>query len=485
MSVSNGIVSRLETATRPEWSEDDTFRERLRRHPGPALQWGLVLAGLLALQIGALIGWIAAVLPLGAVPSVETALRSLPVALSHETIPNRGYFHPEQGWQNTFFGLSPGQAWALRTGLVYLYAAAVAYWCWLGYLVYRRVYRRADWTPRDDVVNRLRCHTWGLFGLVIVFMFLTMAIFAPVVSPTVIEQNQFDPYAYELQHFNEESGDVESVFIGDANRDAASDAQEAVGPLSYDQYDRFAPFGTMDRGEDLFTFMAHGARVSLFIGLLAMGLSTLFAGGLAVLSAYYKGVLDLAVVLGSDSIQAMPQLLVIILLSVVFSDTWLASIYDGGLLLALIFGVTGWPGLWRSVRGPALQVSEQKWVDAARSMGQVPRITMRRHMLPYLVGYLLVYASMSLGGVIIGVAGLSFLGLGVTPPTPEWGRAVDAGQPYVVTASWHISLIPGVLVVLVVTAFNALGDGIRDAVDPESDASGSATEGAVAAGGGG
>lgn len=485
MSVSNRIVTRLEADPRPEWSEDDTLWERLRRHPTPAVQWGLVLLGLLALQIGALIGWIAAVLPIGAVPALESTLRSLPVALSHETIPNRGYFHPEHGWQNTFLGLSPARAWGLRTGLVYLYAAAVAYWCWLGYLVYRRVYRRAKWTPRDDVINRLRGHTWGLFGLVIVFLFLTMALFAPVISPTVIEQNQYDPYAHEIEYFDEDTGDVETIFIGDANRDAASDAQDAVGPMSYDQYDRFAPFGTMDRGEDLFTFMAHGAQVSLFIGLVAMGISTLLAGGLAVLSAYYKGVLDLAVVLSSDSVQAMPQLLVIILLSVVFSDTWLAGLYDGGLLLALIFGLTGWPGLWRSVRGPALQVSEQKWVDAARSMGQVPRITMRRHMLPYLVGYLLVYASMSLGGVIIGVAGLSFLGLGVTAPTPEWGRAVDAGQAYVVTASWHISLIPGFLVVLVVTAFNALGDGIRDAVDPESDASTETTEGAVAAGGGG
>lgn len=483
MSVSSRITARLQTGTPPAWSEDDTLRTRIRRHPLPALRWGIVLGGLLAIQIGGLLGWLGTVLPVGA--TLESMLRSIPVAFSQETIPNRGYYHPEHGWQNTFLGLSPAQAWGLRTGLVYGYTALICYWLWIGYLLFRQVYRLADWTPRDDVINRLRGHTWGLFGLVVVFLFLTMAMFAPVISPTVIEENQYDPFAHEIEYYNEETGSVETTFIGDANRQAASDAQQAVGPLSYDEFDRFAPFGTMDRGEDLFTFMAHGARVSLFIGLLAMGISTLLAGGLAVLSAYYKGILDLAVVLGSDSIQAMPQLLVIILLSVVFSDTWLAGLYDGGLLLALIFGFTGWPGLWRAVRGPALQVSEEKWVDAARSMGQVPRITMRRHMLPYLVGYLLVYASMSLGGVIIGVAGLSFLGLGVTDPTPEWGRAVDAGQPYVVTASWHISLIPGILVVLVVTAFNALGDGIRDAIDPESDVSGETAEGAIAAGGGG
>ena len=466
---------------RPDWPEDDTFGDRLWTRPGPAIRWAAVLLGLLAVQIGMLLGWIAGFLPAG---PVADALGSIPAAISHETVPNRGYFHPEHGWVGTFMGLSPAWAWALRTGLVYLYAATVTYWVWVGYLLFRRVYRAADWTPRDDVVDRLRGHTWGLFGGVVVFAFLVYALFAPVVSPTDITQNLYDPFAHEITHFDEEAGEVRSVFIGDANIGSQSGAQEGIGPMQYDPYDRFHPFGTMDRGQDLFTFMAYGARISLFIGVVAIGLSVVISGGLAVLSAYYKGLLDLGVVLGSDSVQAMPQLLVIILLSVVFADTWLAGLYDGGFLLALIFGLTGWPSLWRAVRGPALQVADREWVDAARSMGQRPTRTMRRHMAPYLTGYLLVYASMSLGGVIIGVAGLSFLGLGVTSPTPEWGRAVDAGQPYVATASWHISLVPGVLVVLVVTAFNALGDGIRDAIDPESD-TGASQEGAMATGGGG
>ena len=91
---------------------------------------------------------------------------------------------------------------------------------------------------------------------------------------------------------------------------------------------------------------------------------------------------------------------------------------------------------------------------------------------------------MTIGGAIIAVAGLSFLGLGINPPTPEWGRAVDIGQSYVTTASWHISFIPGVMIVLVVTAFNALGDGIRDAIDPQSE-SGEGDAEVAAAGGGG
>lgn len=475
-------VTLLAGSGEPSWDERQSRRERLRRHPMPALRWLVVFLVLCSLQIGMLLAWLANTLPVG---PAEPLLRSVPVAISPETIPNEGYYHPENGWQGTVLGLSPAWAWALRTALIYLYAAALVGWLWSGYLLFRAVYRVADWTPRDDVVDRLRGHTWGMFGLVVVFAFLVMAVFAPVVVPADIDQNLYEPFSHEISYYDDDAGEVQTVFVGDANLDAASDAQDSVGPMSYDQYDRFHPFGTMDRGQDLFVFMAYGARISLFIGVLAVGMSVLIAGVLAVLSAYYKGALDLAVVLGSDSVQAMPQLLVIILLSVVFADTWLASIYSGGLLLALIFGLTGWPSLWRAVRGPALQVSDREWVDAARSMGQHPWTTMRRHMSPYLVGYLLVYGSMGLGGVIIGVAGLSFLGLGVNEPTPEWGRAVDAGQPYVVTSSWHISLIPGLLVVLVVTAFNAVGDGIRDAIDPEADVGGSSEEGAVAGGGGG
>jgi hypothetical protein len=163
-----------------------------------------------------------------------------------------------------------------------------------------------------------------------------------------------------------------------------------------------------------------------------------------------------------------PRLLVLVLLTVLFSDTWIADIYDGGILLALILAGTGWPYVWRSIRGPALQIAEEEWIDAARSFGQTPANIMRKHMASYVIGYLLIYFSMVLGGVIIAVAGLSFLGLGITAPTPEWGRAVNLGQEYIATTSWHISLIPGILITLIVMGFNAMGDATRDAIDPQS-----------------
>jgi peptide/nickel transport system permease protein len=463
-------------------SEAAPFGERVRTNPRPAMIWVGVTALLLAVEAGALVRFGALVLgdTLAAIPGVGTATTlnsiattagELPTLLSRETIPNAGYYDGS-GYQGTFAGLAPHLAWTLRVGLIYLYSFGFVVWTWVGYDWYRRHYRVADWTPRDDVVDRLRGHGWGLFGLAVVFMFLVMAVFAPALGPTTVAKNIEDPYGNEVKYWDTGTDSVSSTLIGTANSGSQSKgtSQTNVGPWSYDDFGRFHPFGTLPSGKDLFTFIAHGSRISLIIGLLSVGLSAAIAVVLALVSAYYKGAVDLSVVLISDAVMGMPQLLLLIMLTVVLAGTWIGKIYSGAFVLALIFAGTGWPFLWRSLRGPALQVSEEEWVDAAKAFGQSPTAIMRKHMLPYITGYLLVYGSMTLGGAIIAIAGLSFLGLGVDPPTPEWGRAVNAGQAYVATQSWHISLIPGLLITLVVTGFNALGDGIRDAIDPESDA---------------
>lgn len=482
--------------------EDVPFRDRVKDNPRPALLWLAGIAVLIALEFGAVwqavmaFPWnsVVGVLPdaldvvFAPLATAVAALADIPTLLSREIIPNQGYQLPSGAWRGTFLGLSPAVAWAIRVVLVYLYAFVWLAWCWYGYRTFRTHYRHADWTPRDDMIDRLRGHRWGQFGLVVVFMFLVLALFAPALGPTTAEENIRQPYSYQLQYYDDTTQSERTITVGSANLQSGSEGAggQNVGPLEYDQFDRFHPFGTLSSGKDLFTFMAAGARVSLFIGIVTMGLAGIIATSLALVTAYYKGLADVIAVLASDSVMSMPLFMVLILLSVVLQGTWIAGIYNGALLLALIFAGTQWPYLWRSIRGPALQVAQQEWVDAARSFGQKPRITMRKHMAPYVIGYLLIYMSMSLGGVIISVAGLSFLGLGITAPTPEWGRAIDAGQQFVTTPSWHISVIPGLMIVLVVTGFNALGDGIRDALDPQSQA-GDGDEGAevAAAGGGG
>ncbi|WP_135827444.1 ABC transporter permease [Halorussus halobius] len=405
---------------------------------------------------------------------------SVPTLLSRETIPNDGHWNGTR-WVDTFAGLSPAAAWGVRVALVYLYAFCWAGWAVAGYRLYRRRYRSADWSPRDDIADRFRTHAWGIFGLLVVFMFVVMAVFAPALGPTTVEKNMRDSYSYEFEYWDGASGSVETTLVGEANLASQSMGNERVMPMAYDDFGRFHPFGTLPSGQDLFTFIAVGSRISLVIGVLSVGLSALIATSLALTAAYYKGRVDLGMVLLSDAVMAMPQLLLLIMLTTVLADTWIGGVYSGAFVLALIFAFTDWTYMWRSLRGPALQVSERQWIDAAESFGQRPRTIMRKHMLPYITGYLLVYGSMTLGGAIIAIAGLSYLGLGVAPPTPEWGRAINLGQDYVTTGSWHISLIPGVLITLVVTGFNALGDGIRDAIDPQSDGS---TGGMAGRGGG-
>lgn len=491
-------------------TEDIPFVQRLRDDPRPALVWVVVLVALLSLEFGAIASVALTVLSgltgiiadaanglLGSpvVPSIGSAIdgalnaaastaNGLPTLLSRDIIPNQGYQTPNGVWHGTFLGLEPMLAWLLRLVLVYAYMFVLLWWVWKGYTIYVDAYRFADWTPRDDMVRRMRGHRWGQFGLIVVLLFVGMAIFAPAISPATAQQNIYDTTSHQIKYFDD--GEVEETSVLNANLASASQGAGStnIGPWQYDEYDRFHPFGTLTTpGVDLFTFMAYGARMSLFIGVLAIAISSVLAAGFGMLTAYYKGAIDLSVVLVSDSIQSLPGILLLILVSVVFQNHWLGQIYNGGLVIALAFGVIYWPSLWRSVRGPAFQVAEQEWVDAAKSYGQRSTATMRKHILPYLLGYLLIYGSLTIGGIIIGVASLSYLGIGINPPTPEWGRAIAAGQDYVTTPAWHIALLPGFLIVIVVTGFNALGDGIRDVIDPESEGDDAGTEAAAAGGG--
>ena len=456
------------------------LRERLRRKPRPVLLWAAVMALLVLVEIGAVVHFgfeilhvVLKSIPGG--PGTSFAMDAIhatgriPTLLSRDLIPNQGYWNGEQ-WVGTFMGVSPMASWLVRVIVTYAYGFAVVFWLWQGYQTYREHYRYADWTPRDDQIDRFSRHTWGKFGFAMVFAFLMMAIFAPTLGPTTFQQNINQPYSYSTKYWDSDVGEVQEIRIGQANLHSASQGNsQNVGPWTYDDYGRFHPFGTLTSGKDLFTFMMYGSRISLFIGLSSMAMAGVIAAALALGTAYYKGIADLIVVVTSDSVQALPVFMVVILFAVLFQGHWLAQIYNGAVLLVVVFGLIYWPYLWRSVRGPAFQVAEQEWVDAAKSYGQLPRRIMEKHMLPYIIGYLLVYGSMSLGGIIVLVAGLSYLGLGITPPTPEWGRAVNSGQNYVATASWHIALIPGLMITFVVTGLNAFGDGVRDAIDPQSE----------------
>ncbi|MFB6133820.1 MAG: ABC transporter permease [Halanaeroarchaeum sp.] len=508
------------STTREELTQRERtpLRERIRENPSPFLRWAGVLAFLFVLEFGTYASlfvtmtdavWIGVTGLLDAfvglvspaagasihavqqdvstfIDGLARFFQSLPTAFSRETIPNQGYrTGPDGPWAGTFMGLSPAMAWALRFSLIMLYAFFTLYWLFRGWVVYRDHYRHAEWTPTDDVVRRLKGHRWGQFGIVVLAIFLIMAVFGPALGPTTVEQNIQSPYSHTIKYFSEEANEVKEIKVGDANFNSKSKGagDQNVGPMEYDKFGRFHPFGTLTNGRDLFTFMMGGARITLIVAGLAISTASIIAATLSMVSAYYAGRVDLTILTTAEGVMSIPRLLLLIMVSAVFANHWLGKVLDGGFLLALIFAFTTWPFLWRAVRGPALQVAQEEWIKAAKSFGQPSPQIMRKHMLPYVLGYLLVYASMSTGGIIIGLAALSFLGngLGISPPTPAWGRAVSLGQTYVSSQSWHISLIPGLMIVFLVTGLNAFGDGIRDAIDPES----IGTEGEEAAAGGG
>lgn len=440
--------------------------------------------------VSSLLGAVAALLALtpagaafdAAVAAVQAgteSVSSLQTLTSRETIPNQGHRTPDGGWEGPFLGLSPAQAWALRVTVIFGYAFGLLGWLWYGYNIYRRHYRGPDWTPFDDTVRRFRNHTWGLFGLVIVVSFFVLAIWAPALTSVPVEEGHYQPYQHEVTYLGDD-GELKTTLHGHANMNSRSDGTDTnVGPLSYDDYGRWSPAGTNSDGKDLFTFIVFGARTSLVIGLLSVVIGSVVALAVAMVTAYYKGLVDLIFIFTTDTIMGVPQFLLLLLLLIIFKEANhpLVEFYDGGVLLALIFAATLWPGLWRSVRGPALQVAEEDWVDAAKSYGQRPGEIMRKHMTPYVMGYILIYGSLILGTTVIQTAALSFLGVGVAPPTPEWGRMIADGRPYISTVSWHIATIMGCLIVLLVLGFNALGDAIRDAIDAETALENSDVEG--------
>lgn len=483
-----------ETSARRTTADAERLRDRVATNPRPALLWTLGMVVLIILEFGALmqvvvdlLGLLVGIIPgdpgMATINSLANTAAGIPTLLSRDLIPNQGYYDGQR-WVNTFLGFSPMYAWLTRAIFIYLYSVLWLLWLWLGYLWFRKHYRYADWTPRDDMVDRLRGHRWGQFGFIVVFVFVVMAVFAPSLGPTTLEQNIMNPYAYQIQFYDSASQSVQTITAGAANAQSLSTGSSNVGIWQYDTFNRFHPFGTLPTGKDFFTFIVHGARISLFIGVGSVSIAMVIALLLSLISAYYKGLTDFILVFASDSIQALPLLLIAIMTIVVFRGHWLKKIYSGAVLLILVFSLVYWPFFWRAIRGPAFQISDETWIDAAKSYGQRPLKIMRKHMAPYVLGYLLIYGSMSVGGIIISTAALTYLGLGIAAPTPEWGRAVSAGQGYVAGPSWHISLVPGILITLVVVGFNALGDGIRDAIDPESGGEEGGAEAAAAGGGG-
>jgi peptide/nickel transport system permease protein len=274
---------------------------------------------------------------------------------------------------------------------------------------------------RRRVLTRLRRRPLAVAGLVVATLFVLMALFAPVIAP-------FDP--------------------ADTNFSAV------LQPPSADHL-----MGTDDLGRDVFSRVVYGARASLEAGVLATLLAMVIAVPLGLFAGYYRGWWDPVISRFTDVVLAFPFLIVAVGMAAIFGPSL------RNVVVAL--GVTAVPWVVRVTRGEALALREQEFVRAAVANGAGDRTILARHLMPNMAGTLLVQATVWIPQAIIGEAVLSFLGLGVQPPTPSWGSMLSAAQPFISIDAW-LAIWPGLAIFLATLSFNLLGDGLRDILDPRT-----------------
>jgi peptide/nickel transport system permease protein len=216
-------------------------------------------------------------------------------------------------------------------------------------------------------------------------------------------------------------------------------------------------FGTDQVGRDVFSRVLYGARVSPLVALLVLVIACLVGIPLGVVAGYFGGVADEAIMRITDIFLAFPSLL----LSLAFAAVLPPSLTS----LTIAIAITWWPWYTRLIRGQAASVAGRPYVESCRALGIPAWRILLRHVLPNSVTPLIVQVSLDVGGVILTASALSFLGLGAQDPTPDWGLMVAEGQNYF-TTQWWLVTYPGLAILLTALAFNLLGDGLRDVLDP-------------------
>jgi peptide/nickel transport system permease protein len=235
-------------------------------------------------------------------------------------------------------------------------------------------------------------------------------------------------------------------------------ATRFLRPLSTDSYGAFHLLGTDRFGRDVWARLAFGARVSLGVGLLAVLLSVAIGTVIGATAGFWRGRTALALLGLTDFALALPRVVLLLLLA----SLWQPS---AGLVI-VVLGLTGWMTIARLVHGEVRALSARPFVESAVALGVSESRVLARHILPNALTPVIVAAALGIGNAIMLEAGLSFLGLGVQPPTPSWGNLIASGRDTLVNAPW-VATAPGVALVLVVLAATLLGDAVRDRLDPD------------------
>lgn len=270
------------------------------------------------------------------------------------------------------------------------------------------------------VMKRLYKNKAAVIGGVIIVFFILVAIFGPLIIKT-------DPNYQEILN--------------------------KLQPPSKEHW-----FGTDNFGRDIFSRIIHGAGLTLTVGFLSVAIGGIVGVVLGIVAGYYGGLIDTITMRVMDVLLAFPGILLALAI---------VSVLGGSIQnVILAVGIFSVPAFARIVRGSTLQVKKLEYIDAVRSLGASDTRIIFRHILPNIMSPIIVQATMRVATAILTASGLAFLSLGAPPPTPEWGAMLNDGRTYMHNAS-HMVLIPGMMIVIVVLAFNIFGDGLRDALDPK------------------
>src|SRR5690606_27786380 len=405
------------------------------RAGGAAPAAGAAASGVVPGQAAAERGALAAEAPIGPVPRVALVASALLPGAGHLLIGAWGRGVPllfAWGVQLAVAFLARGRILAVRAnGSLddYVAVAALALGLGVGWALALRdlvvAPRRALRRPGDSqwriAARHFRRNRVALAGLAVIVVLYFVAVLAPLIAP-------YDPIAQQ---------DI---------------VRTAYLPPSSEHW-----LGTDRFGRDVLSRMIYGARVSLSIGFIATAISVTVGTLIGAVAGYLGGRVDAALMRFTDMVLSFPRLILLILVVALFEPSLTVII--------AVLGLTQWPGTTRIVRGEVLSLREREFIQAARVLGMSgPRIILR-HLVPNVLAPVIVTATLGIGNTIVLEAGLSFLGLGLPPPTPTWGSMVNEGRENLLGA-WWVSTFPGLAIVFTVLAFNLVGDGLRDALDP-------------------
>jgi peptide/nickel transport system permease protein len=235
----------------------------------------------------------------------------------------------------------------------------------------------------------------------------------------------------------------------------ALDLYHVLMPPSLDHW-----CGTDELGRDVFTRLVYGTRISLKVGFISVGVAVIIGTLIGVVAGFYGGWLDALLMRFVDIMLCFPTFFLILAVIALLDKP---SIW----YIMLIIGLTSWMGVARLVRAEVLSLREREFVLAARSLGASDARIIFVHIIPNAISPVLVYATLGIAGAILTESALSFLGIGVQPPTPSWGNILTAGKDYI-EFGWWLSLFPGLAILVTVLSYNLLGEGLRDALDPRT-----------------